>query len=115
MSNRMPDGHQWSERKFEHNGKSYSHRQCKNCRRDFVIGGVFIRWTAVYVGVFEFAPLEDEVSFRWLAEPCPRRPLPHERNELRVRKLGPIYRSPAEAFRPAPGRAVNQATGRQPF
>lgn len=44
------------------------------------------KWTAVYVGVFEFATLDEGINLRWRSEMCPGRRLPEERNESRVRK-----------------------------
>jgi hypothetical protein len=87
MSNRLPDGHQWSQRDLDSDGKAYSHRHCQNCGRDFASEKGSERWTAVYVGAFAFSPLEEDVNLRWLAEPCPGYRIPEDSNENRSRKL----------------------------
>lgn len=80
MSNLLPVGHVWRYREVRIKGKAYAHRQCGKCGRDFVKLPGSERWTAVYVGLLEFVPLEDETNSRWMAEVCPGRPLPGERN-----------------------------------
>jgi hypothetical protein len=47
-------------------------------------------WTAVYVGIFDFSPLEQDVNFRWLSEPCPGHRMPEDRNENRRRRADNI-------------------------
>jgi len=86
MSNRLPDGHVWKRRELDFDGKAYLHHHCENCGRDFVKPKDVERWSAVYVGVFEFAPLEDGLNLRWLSEACPGRRLPEDRNEVRCRR-----------------------------
>ena len=86
MSNRLPDGHVWRRRELDIDGEEYSQRHCQNCGRDFVTKTRLEQWHAVYVGVFEFIPLEQDMNSRWLNEPCPGRRLPEEYNELRSRK-----------------------------
>lgn len=79
--------HTWKEREIEVDGVVYLHRQCQNCGRDFAMKkGRDEQWNAVHVGSFQFDPLEDAVNSRWLAEPCPRRRLPEDRNENRIKK-----------------------------
>ena len=83
----LPDGHTWHDREIKLDGKVTHLRHCNRCERDFArtADGP---WTAVYVGIFELAPLTDEVNLRWLTERCPGRPLPEDRNEVRKQKDG---------------------------
>ena len=90
MSNRLPDGHTWSHREVHFKGRTYCHRHCQNCGRDFAMQKGAEEWTAVYVGIFDFAPLEQDVNFRWLSEPCPGHRMPEDRNENRCRRADNI-------------------------
>ena len=85
-SNRLPDGHVWSQRDVDFHGRAYSHRHCQTCGRDFASQKGTDDWNAVYVGTFDFTPLEEDVNLRWLAEPCPERRMPEDQNENRCRK-----------------------------
>ena len=78
------DGHDWSYRRVRLDGRETHHRHCKKCGRDFTSSDSK-NWVAVYVGIFEFIPLEDGVNFRWLTEPCPKNRLAEDRNEVRRR------------------------------
>ena len=86
MSNLLPVGHVWRYREVRIKGKAYAHRQCGKCGRDFVKLPGSKRWTAVYVGLLEFVPLEDATNSRWMAEVCPGRPLPGERYAARSKR-----------------------------
>jgi hypothetical protein len=87
-NNGLPDGHTWHDREIKLKGKTVHHRHCNRCERDFATLAGEEQWTAVYVGIFELAPLTDEVNSRWLTEHCPGSLLPGDRNELRIRKIG---------------------------
>ena len=86
MSNRLSDGHAWSHRELDFQGRAYSHRHCQSCGRDFATEKGMEHWTAVYVGTFDFTPLDEEVNLRWLSEPCPGHRMTEDRNENRCRK-----------------------------
>jgi len=83
----MPDlqanGHEWTRQEVDLDGEVVFHRQCQNCSRDFVRRKGSDQWISVYVGIFDFKALEDHINLRWLAEPCPGKRLPEERNEAR--------------------------------
>jgi hypothetical protein len=100
MANKgLPDGHDWSHRQVKLDSGETHHRQCKTCGRDFGSSDSE-QWTAVYVGAFEFFTLDDVVNFRWLAEPCPQRRLPEDRNEVRRIRVGcPKQTTPRFKFR----------------
>ena len=57
-------------RKLVLNGLELFHSQCRACGRDFVRTAGTHHWTAAYVGVFSIEVLPDEISQRWLSEPC---------------------------------------------
>lgn len=79
-------GHVWVEREVDLDCVVYLHRQCQNCGRDFAMKkGSDEQWKAVHVGAFQIEPLEDSVNSRWLAELCPKRRLPEDRNETRMK------------------------------
>ncbi len=80
-------GHQWAVpdgEKIERVGKKRWRFTCTACGRAFVTDDAGNRkwainqYQKVYFGEFgdQDAALEEEVSKRWLSEPCPRRCLP---------------------------------------
>jgi hypothetical protein len=74
--------HQWSQstpRELQlESGQSVLQRQCIRCRRDFVIDQSSGARHAVFVSIISFYQLPEEVTMRWLAEPCPGKPLPSD-------------------------------------
>ena len=61
-----------NERKVVVNGMELFHRQCHACGRDFVRTSGTHHWNAAYIGIFSIELLPDEITERWLSEPCPR-------------------------------------------
>ena len=53
-------------------GKEFIHCHCKKCGRDFLRDPDSDSAIAIHVGALHFEPLEDDVTARWLNEPCPR-------------------------------------------
>jgi hypothetical protein len=68
-------GHQWLQRRPRHfeleSGESVFQRRCTQCGRDFVIDMPSGARHAVHVSIFSFHQLHDDVTQRWLGEPCP--------------------------------------------
>jgi hypothetical protein len=67
-------------------GKAFRHCLCTQCGRDFVEEVESAEQYAVNVSAFDFDRLADDVSDRWLNEPCPKRRLgsdAHDRLKLR--------------------------------
>jgi hypothetical protein len=64
-------GHQWSEREIEIAGQTYSHRQCRLCRRNFVRLAEEEQWRAASVGVLRFNLLDEVTDALWSSEMCP--------------------------------------------
>lgn len=56
-------------------GKTFKHCRCELCGRDFVEDVESAEQYAVNASTFDFVRLDDEVSGRWLSEPCPTRRL----------------------------------------
>ena len=73
------NSHQWSSanpRRIEiEPGKSVVQRHCSRCMRDFVEDSASGEQHAVYVSVFSFHRLPDQVSMQWLNEICPGAPM----------------------------------------
>jgi hypothetical protein len=72
--------HQWVQpRHFElESGHSISQTHCIRCGRHFVFDTSSGTRHAVHVSIFSFARLSDEVTERWLYEPCPGKRLPSD-------------------------------------
>jgi hypothetical protein len=69
-------------------GYMVAHRQCKRCGRNFITILSSGDCHAVFVGAVSFYRLDDEVTERWLREPCPRVLLPENGDqERRVAEL----------------------------
>ena len=72
------NSHQWSSanpRKIEiESDKPLLQHHCSRCGRDFVESLSGERW-AVYVSVFSFRRLPDQISNQWLGEMCPGAPM----------------------------------------
>jgi hypothetical protein len=93
METHPPDenwkSHKWSDpspRRFEiQSGVFVLQQHCVECGRDFITVPSGSRH-AVLVSMFSFLRLGDEVTKRWLGEPCPGRPLPAD-NEDRQKRI----------------------------
>ncbi len=74
--------HRWLERKARHfeldSGQSIFQRRCTRCGRDFVVDRSSGARHAIHVSIFIFNLLHDEVTERWLREPCPGKRLPSD-------------------------------------
>ena len=72
------NSHQWSSQKPRQveiePDKPLLQHHCTRCGRDFVESLSGERW-AVYVSVFSFRRLPDQISTQWLGEMCPGAPL----------------------------------------
>ena len=82
------DDHQWLERREPHfkleTGEAVVHHQCLRCGRDVATGLASGRRHAVYVSVLFFYRFNDEVTKRWLNEPCPGKRLPKDDEDRNV-------------------------------
>ena len=85
------NSHQWSSanpRRIEiEPGKTVVQRHCSRCMRDFVEDSGSGERHAVYVSVFSFRPLPDQISTLWLDEMCPGAPMQLD-IEVRSRLIG---------------------------
>jgi hypothetical protein len=85
--------HQWIERQAPHfkldTGETVAHQQCLRCGRDFVTVLYSGNRYAVHVGAFVFYRFDDEVTERWLSEPCPgkRSPADDEDRNSQIVKI----------------------------
>ena len=59
-------------------GKPLIQHHCSRCRRDFVEDPPTGERYAVYVSVFSFRRLPDQITKRWIGEMCPGAPLPQD-------------------------------------
>ncbi len=88
--------HQWASvrgRQVEvESGNPLVQRRCTRCGRDFVEDPSSGERHAVYVSVFSFRMLPDQINQQWLAEMCPGAPIPPDEEvrgkliEHRIRK-----------------------------
>jgi hypothetical protein len=76
--------HLWFEQQVSNNGRTFLHRQCKVCSRDFALASDEGEWRAVHVGLLKFDFLDDEITKRWISEDCPGCILPGEENDERM-------------------------------
>jgi len=81
----LQESHQWVRRKVKIDGTTIFHRQCRTCRRDFVMSAGKGYWVAVHVGLLGFDLLDEETNHRWVSEECPGRQIPEEINDSRTR------------------------------
>ena len=58
---------------------------CRSCGRNFVDEMRRGNLYAVHLGAARFNRLSDETTNRWLAEPCPGKPLPSDATDLKSR------------------------------
>jgi len=74
------DSHQWASargRKVEiEPGNPLVQRHCTRCARDFIENPSNGERRAVFVSVFSFRMLPEQINRQWLAETCPGAPLP---------------------------------------
>ena len=82
--------HSWLRRPIQINGRTFFHRQCLVCRRNFARLEDDPEWRAVHVGVLNLDFLDDETTQRWVSELCPGRPLPGEANRERIQLGGEV-------------------------
>jgi hypothetical protein len=102
MANDTLDGtsgkHQWLERREPHFktelGEAVIQHQCVRCGRDIVTVLSSGSRHAVHVSIFCFYPLDDEVTERWLTEPCPGKRLPRDDDDRQVAKSSSPTLSP---------------------
>ena len=80
--------HLWAEQQVSIRGRTFFHRQCQVCDRDFVRSLDDGEWRAVHVGALSLDFLDDETTQRWVSEDCPGRPLPGEANSERIKPEG---------------------------
>jgi hypothetical protein len=64
-------------------GYSVTQRHCKRCGRDFITFVSSGERHAVFIGAISFYQLDDEVTKRWLNEPCPGVPRPEDEDRSR--------------------------------
>jgi hypothetical protein len=82
--------HLWSEQQTSIDGRTFVHRQCRVCSRDFVRSLEDGEWRAVHVGVLKFDFLDEETSGRWVSEDCHGRVFPGEENNERIQRGGEV-------------------------
>lgn len=80
--------HLWSEQQVTIAHRTFFHRQCQICGRDFVRLLDEGEWRAVHVGGLSFDFLSDETGHRWIFEDCPGKRLPGEGNDERIQPGG---------------------------
>jgi hypothetical protein len=85
--------HLWSEQQVSINGRTFFHRQCQICDRDFARSRDDGEWRAVHIGVLSLDFLDDKTTKRWVSEDCPGRPLPEEANSARIQPRGEVHDS----------------------
>src|SRR5262245_29860240 len=85
--------HLWSEQQVTIDHRTFFHRQCQICDRDFVRALDEGEWRAVHVGGLRFDFLNEETCRRWVSENCPGHPLPGEGNHERVQLRGDEHAS----------------------
>lgn len=72
-------------------GKLLRQFKCRRCRRDFVQETVSGERYAVHVSIFDFDRLADEVTNRWLNQPCPHTaPRSDDDDRLTRRAAAPV-------------------------
>jgi uncharacterized cysteine cluster protein YcgN (CxxCxxCC family) len=80
--------HLWSEEQVTIDRRTFFHRQCQVCGRDFARSLDDGEWRAVYVGGLRCDFLNDETTRRWVSEDCPGKRLPGEGNGDRIQPGG---------------------------
>jgi hypothetical protein len=74
------DSHVWSDDEsnphvIKQDGKTYHHRRCARCGRDFAQEMPNEDWQAAHLGVFRIDVLVEGVTEQWVTEACPGRVL----------------------------------------
>ena len=85
--------HLWSEQQVTIDHRTFFHRQCQICGRDFVRSLNEGEWRAVHVGVLKFDFLNEETTRCWVSDDCPGRRLPGEGNDERIQPIGGVQSS----------------------
>jgi hypothetical protein len=84
--------HEWQERSEPHlrldSGETVVEQHCHKCGRKIATVLSSGKRYAVYASVLYFCRLDDEVTLRWLSEPCPGEHLPSD-DEDKKRRLNP--------------------------
>jgi hypothetical protein len=81
--------HQWVTSDHRHlniRGQWVRQHFCVACERDFVELVESGQRHAVYTSAFDFERLPDEVSARWLREPCPGKPTESDEQDRKMRQ-----------------------------
>jgi hypothetical protein len=65
--------HLWAEQQVTIGHRTFFHRQCQVCGRDFVRSLDDGEWRAVHVGGLKFDFLNEGTTRRWVSEDCPGR------------------------------------------
>jgi hypothetical protein len=80
------NSHAWSTRRLELSSEfPLLQQMCRKCDRNFIDELESGARYAVHVGVTRFARLSEEVTARWLADPCPGEPLKSDDADLKTR------------------------------
>ncbi len=79
---------------------------CRHCRRKFVDDERTGERYAITGGMPRFDRLSDEVTSRWLADPCPGEQLPTDEDDLKTR----FGASPSDPHDKIGGRLVPRAS-----
>src|SRR5215472_6843726 len=89
----LSTSHLWAEQQVSIKGRTFFHRRCQICERDFARSLVEGEWRAVYIGVLSLDFLDEKITQRWMSEDCPGRPLPGEANSERIQPPGEVHSS----------------------
>ncbi|MDO8433190.1 MAG: hypothetical protein Q7S58_12345 [Candidatus Binatus sp.] len=77
--------HEWYNRRLEiQPGKPQMQRYCIRCGRNFVDDLWCDERYAAHAAIFHFERLADEVTARWLIEPCPGTHLPSDDDDRKL-------------------------------
>lgn len=85
----LADSHDWHRRNVVVNGNPVFHRQCRTCRRDFVMAADAGCWRAVHIGLLRFDFLDEETNRRWVSEDCPGWQIAEDINDPPSAESGP--------------------------
>ena len=85
--------HSWLRRPIQIDGRSFFHRQCLVCRRNFARPTDDPEWRAVHVGPLSLDFLDAATTQRWVSEICPGRQLPGEANSEPIPPRGEMHAS----------------------
>ena len=80
------DSHNWETRQIEIKpGIRATQQTCRRCLRHYIDEHASGAIYAVHVGMLQFNRLSEEVTGRWLTQPCPGRRLESDLVDLEVR------------------------------